>query len=55
MAAIVDVFSALTDRRVYKPPMAAERALSIMSGQMKGHLDQHFLTLFKTMLLDAVT
>ena len=27
---IVDVFSALTDRRVYKPPMDAETALNLM-------------------------
>jgi len=55
MAAIVDVFSALTDRRVYKPAMPAEKALSIMTDDMgPGHLDQHFLKLFKQMLLDAV-
>ncbi|HIJ37709.1 MAG TPA: HD domain-containing protein [Rhodospirillaceae bacterium] len=54
MAAIVDVFSALTDRRVYKPPMDPEVALALMSDQMRSHLDQHFLALFKVMLLDAV-
>ncbi|MDO8605424.1 MAG: HD domain-containing protein [Phaeospirillum sp.] len=54
MASIVDVFSALTDRRVYKPPMEAEKALAIMTDEMGSHLDQHFLALFKTMLLDAV-
>ena len=54
MAAIVEVLSALTDRRPYKPPMAAEKALAVMCGQMKGHLDQHFLPRFRTMLLDAM-
>jgi len=54
MASIVDVFSALTDRRVYKPPMEAETALGIMTEQMKDHLDQHFVGMFKTMLMDAV-
>jgi len=54
MASIVDVFSALTDRRVYKPPMEAEVALGIMTDQMGHHLDQHFVSMFKTMLLDAV-
>ena len=54
MASIVDVFSALTDRRVYKPAMPAEKALTIMTDEMGHHLDQHFLALFKTMLLDAV-
>ena len=54
MAAIVDVFSALTDRRVYKPPMPPEQALTIMSQEMGGHLDQSFLKMFRDMLLDAV-
>lgn len=54
MAAIVDVFSALTDRRVYKAPMPPEQALAIMTDEMGNHLDQHFLKLFKAMLLDAV-
>lgn len=54
MASIVDVFSALTDRRVYKPPMEAEKALEIMTEQMSRHLDQNFVALFKTMLMDAV-
>ena len=54
MAAIVDVFSALTDRRVYKPPMDPEEALNLMSGQMKNHLDQYRVGLFREMLLDAV-
>jgi len=54
MAAIVDVFGALTDRRPYKLPMAAHEALAVMGERMKGHLDQHFLSLFKALLLDAV-
>jgi putative nucleotidyltransferase with HDIG domain len=54
MASIVDVFSALTDRRVYKPPMEAEKALSIMTHEMGQHLDQHFVGMFREMLLDAV-
>lgn len=54
MAAIVDVFSALTDRRVYKPPMDPVEALNLMSGPMKNHLDQHRVGLFREMLLDAV-
>lgn len=54
MAAIVDVFSALTDRRIYKPAMPPEQALFIMTDEMEGHLDLHYLGLFKTMLLDAV-
>lgn len=54
MASIADVFSALTDRRVYKPAMEAEKALTLMTEQMGQHLDQHLLRLFRTMLLDAV-
>jgi len=53
MAAIIDVFSALTDRRVYKPPMEPEKAFSIM-GNMEGHLDQPLMMVFKEMLLDSV-
>jgi putative nucleotidyltransferase with HDIG domain len=52
MASIIDVFSALTDRRVYKPPMEPEKALAIMTS-MTGHLDQGLTTIFKEMLLDS--
>lgn len=53
MASIIDVFSALTDRRVYKPPMPPEKAFSIM-GNMEGHLDRSLMMVFKEMLLDSV-
>ena len=55
MASIVDVFSALTDRRVYKPPMEPEKAIKIMTEEMTTHLDQNFLRLFQSMLLDATS
>ena len=55
MASIVDVFSALTDRRVYKPPMPAEAALQIMNQEMSGHFDEGLLHLFGQALLDAAT
>jgi len=54
MASIVDVFSALTDRRVYKPPMPPEDALAIMTGEMGPHLDQRLLGQFREMLLSAI-
>jgi len=54
MASIIDVFGAITDRRVYKDPVEPEKALDIMAN-MQGHLDQHFLLLFRSMLLDAAT
>lgn len=53
MAAIADVFGALTDRRCYKPPMEPEEALKLMTGPMKDELDQHLLGLFREMLLDT--
>ena len=53
MAAIVDVFSALTDRRVYKPAMPVHQALDLMTGPMAGHLDQHLLRLFRELVLDT--
>jgi putative nucleotidyltransferase with HDIG domain len=53
MAAIVDVFSALTDRRIYKPPMEAEKAFDIMLNQMTGHLDQKYVNMFREILLDV--
>jgi putative nucleotidyltransferase with HDIG domain len=53
MASIVDVFSALTDRRVYKPLMEAETALNLMVDEMASHLDIKLLGMFRQMLLDA--
>jgi putative nucleotidyltransferase with HDIG domain len=53
MAAIIDVFTALTDRRSYKPPIDAETALDIMAERMASHLDIKLLKLFRQMLLDA--
>jgi HD-GYP domain-containing protein (c-di-GMP phosphodiesterase class II) len=53
MASIIDVFSALTDRRVYKRPMDAEAALNLMAEEMSTHLDMTLLGMFRQMLLDA--
>ncbi len=50
MAAIIDVFGALTDRRVYKEPKTPEVAIEIMEAAT-GHLDRHLLVLFKDILL----
>ncbi|MGE5505098.1 MAG: HD domain-containing phosphohydrolase [Actinomycetota bacterium] len=55
MAAIVDVFCALSDRRVYRPAMDAEDALHVMTEEMPGKLDMQLLSLFRDMLLDART
>ena len=53
MSAVVDVFSALTDRRVYKPSMPARIAIDIMTDEMKEHLDQNYVKMFKSILHDA--
>ena len=53
MAAIADVFGALTDRRVYKPGMLPEHAFKIMSKEMSRHLDMPLLERFRQMLLDT--
>jgi len=55
MATIIDIFSALTDRRVYKEPMTPVKAMNIMEDMGEGHLDQHFLMAFKELLLDATS
>lgn len=55
MAAIVDVFGALTDRRVYKEPMTPEKALGLMAEEMSRELDMKLLALFREMLMDAAT
>ena len=55
MAAIVDIFSALTDRRVYKPAMSAEAALAIMTDEMSQHLDISLLNMFRQRFLDALS
>lgn len=52
MATIVDIFGALTDRRVYKKAMSPEAALALM-GDMTREIDQRFLKLFRSLLLDA--
>ncbi len=52
MAAIVDVFSALTDRRVYKPAMETSKAYAILE-DMTDHLDQHYVKMFKNILVDT--
>ena len=54
MASIVDVFGAITDRRVYKDPVEPEQAMKIMTN-MGDMINQGLLSVFKEMLLDAVT
>jgi HD-GYP domain-containing protein (c-di-GMP phosphodiesterase class II) len=53
MAAVVDVFGALTDRRTYKAAMDPEMALNLMVETMSGKLDTRLLTVFRQAMLDA--
>jgi HD-GYP domain-containing protein (c-di-GMP phosphodiesterase class II) len=53
IASIIDVFGALTDRRIYKEGMGAEAALNFIMNEMGAQLDLKLLGLFRQMLLDA--
>ena len=52
MAAIVDIYGALTDRRTYKPAMEPEAAFGIMTGQMSTHIDMDLVKVFRDVVLD---
>ena len=53
MAAIIDVFCALTDRRPYKRALAAHVAFETMATEMQCQLDQELLHRLKEILLDS--
>jgi putative nucleotidyltransferase with HDIG domain len=53
MAAIVDIFSALTDRRVYKAAMTPEHAFALMGDEMSSQLDMPLLRCFRQILYDS--
>jgi putative nucleotidyltransferase with HDIG domain len=53
MSAIVDVFSAMTDRRPYKPALDAATAFKVIVESMATQLDTHLLALFRAVLLDG--
>ena len=44
--ALIDVFDALTSRRVYKPPMSIHEALDLMREGRGAHFDPHLLDQF---------
>lgn len=52
MATIVDIFTAMTDRRPYRPALSAEEALKAMM-DMAGKIDTGLLLLFREILLDS--
>jgi putative nucleotidyltransferase with HDIG domain len=53
MAAIVDVFSALTERRSYRPAFSPEKAFATMRAEMQTSLDQNLVAMFHKTLADA--
>jgi HD-GYP domain-containing protein (c-di-GMP phosphodiesterase class II) len=53
MAAIVDVFAALTERRSYRASMSPFQALEVMQETIREQLDQRLVRLFRDMLLKA--
>lgn len=46
VVAVADVYSALTDRRPYKPPMRHDKAVEVMRGLGGKHLEPHFTSHF---------
>ncbi|MDX1737024.1 MAG: HD domain-containing protein [Alphaproteobacteria bacterium] len=53
IAAIMDIYSALTDKRSYKPSMSATKALEIMDTMAGHHIEEGFYKRFKEMVLDG--
>jgi putative nucleotidyltransferase with HDIG domain len=54
MSAIVDIFSSMTDQRVYKPKMTPEAALKVMTEDMAAQIDQELLARFRDVFLDTM-
>ncbi|MTJ80694.1 MAG: HD domain-containing protein [Telmatospirillum sp.] len=54
MSAVVDVFTAMTDPRMYKPRYRAEEAFKIMSGDMAAQIDQELVARFREIYLDTM-
>jgi putative nucleotidyltransferase with HDIG domain len=54
MAAIVDIFSAMTDHRMNKPKLTAEAALKTMTEEMSGQIDIDLVTRFREVFLDSI-
>jgi HD-GYP domain-containing protein (c-di-GMP phosphodiesterase class II) len=54
MAAIADVFDALTSDRVYRPAMTVERSLAIMSEGRGAHFDPSLLDVFFDSIVEVL-
>jgi len=50
IAAIADVYSALTTKRAYRDALDRESAIDIMRNEMEGSFDVHYLSIFSAML-----
>jgi HD-GYP domain-containing protein (c-di-GMP phosphodiesterase class II) len=50
IAAIVDVYSALTTNRSYRDALDKDSALEIMFNEMQDSFDVHYLSVFSAML-----
>ncbi len=53
MAAIVDVFSALTERRPYRAAMAPAQALEVMQELMRDKLDLQMVRIFRNLVVET--
>lgn len=54
MTALIDVFSAMTEPRVNRTIMSAEKALKIMAGDMASQFDLELLVRFREIVLDVL-
>jgi putative two-component system response regulator len=55
IAAIGDVFDALTSPRVYKPALSTEHAVQFLTAQRGQHFDPHLVDLFLDLLDEALS
>ncbi|MFT4048476.1 MAG: HD domain-containing protein [Solirubrobacterales bacterium] len=55
IAAIADVFDALTSDRIYRPAMTVERALAIMSEGRGSHFDPELLDVFFDSIVEVLS
>lgn len=53
LVAVVDIFSALTDKRDYKEPMSAAKAFEIMRPLAGSHIDGRLLSEFESYVQDS--
>lgn len=54
ISAMMDVYSALNDKRSYKPSLSPQKSIEIMETMAGKHLEPGFFTRFREMVLDGV-